>query len=74
MTKRNNATGILTILILTTLTGAAQSKPKVVFIGDQFTYSRSSRLLKKLHFACLILVSVGLQLFCSWIWQISMLC
>jgi hypothetical protein len=42
MTKRNNATGILTILILTTLTGAAQSKPKVVFIGDQFTYSRSS--------------------------------
>jgi lysophospholipase L1-like esterase len=41
MTKRNNAIGIITLLI-TALTTAAQSKPKVVFIGDQFTFNWSS--------------------------------
>jgi lysophospholipase L1-like esterase len=42
MTKRNNAIGILTILLLTAFTASAQSKPKVAFIGDQFTYNWNS--------------------------------
>jgi hypothetical protein len=42
MTKRNNAIEILTILVLYALTVSAQSKPKVVFIGDQFTFNWSS--------------------------------
>jgi hypothetical protein len=43
MTKLNNAIEILTVLVLYALTAAAQSnKPKVVFIGDQFTFNWSS--------------------------------
>jgi hypothetical protein len=42
MTKRNNAIGILTILILAALTASAQTKPKVVFIGDNITFNWSS--------------------------------
>jgi hypothetical protein len=42
MTKRNNAIEILTILILTALTASAQTKPKVVFIGDNVTFNWSS--------------------------------
>jgi lysophospholipase L1-like esterase len=41
MTKRNNGIRIITLL-LATLTASAQSKPKVVFIGDQFTFNWSS--------------------------------
>jgi lysophospholipase L1-like esterase len=71
MTKRNNAIGILTILILTALiASAASNQPKVVFIGDQFTYYWTSAFAANpnwinqgwaspLHFNCYVSCQPG---------------